>query len=94
MPKHVQRFTIDLLPGEYNKTCTNRKIADTLKTELVVQIPKENDNPHDIKSYIPTTSCAENILERMINTRLITEREEKNEGKSRFICLQAWDVHG
>lgn len=46
-PNTQQRFTIDLLPGEYNKTCTNRKIADTLKTELVVQTPKENDNPHD-----------------------------------------------
>lgn len=79
MLRHLPLETKIILLEEYNKIWKQGKIPDKWKTGLVVPIPKENDNPHDIKNYRPITllSCIGKVMERMINTRLITELEEK-----------------
>lgn len=52
--------------------------TDSWKTGIVIPIPKDESNPHDINNYRPITllSCLGKIVDRMVSTRLITTLEE------------------
>lgn len=79
MLRHLPLKSKIILLEAYNKIWNQDRIPETWKTGLIVPILKDNGNPHDIKNYRPITllSCMGKIMERMINTRLITEIEEK-----------------
>lgn len=79
MLRHLPIEAKITLLEEYNKIWKQGSIPLSWKVGIVVPIPKDNNNPHDTKNYRPITllSCVGKVLERMVNTRLITELEEK-----------------
>lgn len=79
MLRHLPYETKLQLLNEFNKIWTNGGIPNEWKLGLVTPIPKQDNNPHESKNYRPITllSCIGKTMERMVNTRLITEIEEK-----------------
>lgn len=79
MLRHLPIESKTQLLDEYNKIWKQGGIPQSWKVGVVVPIPKDNNNPHETKNYRPITllSCVGKVLERMVNTRLITELEEK-----------------
>ena len=71
--KHLPEDTLKILKEILNKIWTSADFPHQWRAAMVIPIPKPNKDHTDPLSYRPIalTSCLYNVLERMINTRLI-----------------------
>lgn len=80
MLKHLPIESKLILLKEFNRIWKENDTPEVWNMGIIIPIPKDKNDPHAIQNYRPITllSCMGKVYDRIANTRLITEIEERN----------------